>query len=161
MEYARPNLLVMEFIEGQPFHEAVNQIEDPQIRNEIADRFLNIFVHMFHDLHELHADPHPGNFMLDDQHRIVLLDFGCIRTFDPYWSDGVLRLLRAFWAEDMPAMESLYRELNFGTQDMTYPDHDVLQAYHDLILAPMKHRGPFVLPISKCTAMRAPLYANT
>ena len=26
---------------------------------------------------------------------------------------------------------------------MTYPDHDVLLAYHNLILAPMKHRGPF------------------
>ena len=26
---------------------------------------------------------------------------------------------------------------------MTYPAPDVLLAYHDLILAPMKHKGPF------------------
>ncbi|MEE2786481.1 MAG: AarF/ABC1/UbiB kinase family protein [Myxococcota bacterium] len=143
LAYTRPNLLVMEFIEGQPFDVGVNALPDPHLRNELADRFLRVFVYMFHDLHELHADPHPGNFLLDQDQNIVLLDFGCIRTFDPFYSDGVLRILRAFWDDDMVELSRIYRELKFGTETMTYPSHDVLRAYHNLILAPMKHHGPF------------------
>lgn len=36
-------------------------------------------------LRMLHADPHPGNYLFEDDGRVGLVDFGCVKRFDPYW----------------------------------------------------------------------------
>ena len=64
LEMCTPNLLVMEFIKGKPLTQAANSQLDQTQRNEIMKTFIKAFVHMFHEIHRLHADPHPGNFFI-------------------------------------------------------------------------------------------------
>jgi len=142
-EFTRKTVLVMEYIDGEPFHEAVNAIAEDEIRNGICKRFVEVFVYMFHDLHELHADPHPGNFLLDADRRIVLLDFGCIREFSVELADGMLHMLRCVWSGDMETLAQYYRHFQFGREGMEYPDGDTLRDYHDIILQPMIYDGDF------------------
>jgi predicted unusual protein kinase regulating ubiquinone biosynthesis (AarF/ABC1/UbiB family) len=136
-------VLTMEFIEGEKLDDALRRIDDPAVRDQIVTDFVDAFVSMFHDQHVLHADPHPGNFMLDAQGRIVLLDFGCTRAFDPALCDGILDLLMAFWDDDMAEMERLFRALGFGEPGVKYPDAEVLRTYHRIVLEPLMHDGPF------------------
>ncbi|MEQ1504020.1 MAG: AarF/ABC1/UbiB kinase family protein [Myxococcota bacterium] len=37
------------------------------------------------ELRMLHADPHPGNYLFEDDGRVGLVDFGCVKRFDRYW----------------------------------------------------------------------------
>lgn len=143
LELSRPNLLVMQFVEGQKFDDAVIAIEDRDRRSALVSRFVELFVFMFHELNELHADPHPGNFMLTPDERIVLLDFGCIRSFRPALADGVLEMLVAFWDDDMDALAAIFRRFGFGREGMTYPDAEVMRTYHRLILEPLLVDAPF------------------
>lgn len=143
MDYCRPTLLVMEFVEGQKIDDAMLAIDDPTERAEVAQRFIETFVFMFHELNALHADPHPGNFLLAPDGDLVLLDFGCVKDFAPEIPDGVLDLLVAFWADDMAEMERLFRQHGFGKDGGNYPDHDVLRAYHRMILEPLLEDAPF------------------
>ena len=39
-----------------------------------------------------HADPHPGNILIQPGPRIVLLDFGLAKDFPPAFRDGIVRL---------------------------------------------------------------------
>jgi predicted unusual protein kinase regulating ubiquinone biosynthesis (AarF/ABC1/UbiB family) len=142
MAYSRETVLVMEFLAGTPFDEAVIAIEDAQERNAICTRFIEIFVHMVHDINLLHADPHPGNFFLDEQQNIVLLDFGCIRALDVQLADGLLRMLRCLWDDDMDTLTQYYRDFKFGREGMEFPDNEVMRDYHQLILYPMIYEGP-------------------
>jgi predicted unusual protein kinase regulating ubiquinone biosynthesis (AarF/ABC1/UbiB family) len=142
-ELTRGQLLVMEFVEGVPFDEGLNAIPDPVERNAIAKRFVSLFVHMFHELQLLHADPHPGNFLLDDENNIVLLDFGCVREFDEKVADGILELLVAYWADDVDRMKTVYREQGYGSPNMSMPSNEQLRRYHRMILEPMTHDAPF------------------
>jgi predicted unusual protein kinase regulating ubiquinone biosynthesis (AarF/ABC1/UbiB family) len=32
-----------------------------------------------HYLKQVHADPHPGNFLIDKNDKLVAIDFGCIK----------------------------------------------------------------------------------
>lgn len=142
-EYTARTVVTMEYIAGGKLDEVLLTLDDAEEKDRLITRFVETFVWMFHEHYVLHADPHPGNFLLDEQKNIVLLDFGCVKTFDPELCDGVLHLLRHFWEGDMHAMEQRFRMMGFGTPDAKFPDHEVLRAYHDLILAPIKHDAPF------------------
>lgn len=136
-------VLVMEFCAGEKLDDAINAIADAEERNAIALRFVTLFVTLFHDHHALHADPHPGNFLLAPDGAIVLLDFGCVRDFEPRVADDILRMLVAFWDDDMPRLEALYKRLGFGRPGMEWPDHETLRAYHRMILEPIAEDAPF------------------
>ncbi len=138
-----PSVLMMDFISAEPFVDGINARTDPALRDAIASRFIELFAYMFHDLNELHADPHPGNFMLDSDDNIVLLDFGCVRAFDPNQADNVLRMLRAFWDDDMTRLTDLYRVMGFGSEGMEMPDEEAMRTYHGLILEPLATHGKF------------------
>lgn len=136
-------VLVMGFCEGDKLDEAINAIDDPARRDAIAHRFVELFVHLFHERHTLHADPHPGNFMLAPDGAIVLLDFGCIRDFDEALADDVLRMLVAFWDDDMTRLKALLKRTGFGRDDMIWPEDDVLREYLGMILEPIATDAPF------------------
>jgi len=142
-EYVRPTVMVMEFVDGRPFDEAVNEIEDVDKRNLLATRFVETFVYMFHDLNVLHADPHPGNFMLDSDDNIVLLDFGCVRDFSAEMADSVLHMLDAYWTRDIRRLTRIAQKIGFGRDDTAPPEPDVFAEYLDMILEPLANYGPF------------------
>jgi predicted unusual protein kinase regulating ubiquinone biosynthesis (AarF/ABC1/UbiB family) len=143
LDYCTAELLVMEFMEGQPLVKAIQQIPSYEQRSKIAKRFVDIFVYAFHDLYEINIDPHPGNFLLNQNHEIVLLDFGCIKTFDPMYTDGILKVLVAFWEDDMPKLKAELKALHFGRDGMAFPSDDAVRTHHQMILAPMAKREAF------------------
>ena len=139
-----PELLVMEFMRGAPFHEGVNALPSAEERAALARVFIESFVYMFHDLNRLHADPHPGNFLLDEEGRLVILDFGCVRPFAPEVGDGVLRVLLSFWAGDAAGQERALLDLGFGGKPgAPLPTAEEIAAHHALILQPLARCEPF------------------
>ena len=143
-EWTRENVLVMEFMEGRKLDDALETME-PDQRNAMLERWLAIFVWMFHELFALHADPHPGNFLIDDDNRLVLLDFGCVKSFDPKFADGMLEIVVATWDDDPYRALDVYEELNFGGEsfDPAKIDVGLIRQYHRIVLAPFLAEGPF------------------
>ncbi len=142
-EYTAEQVLVMGFCEGEKLDDGINAVEDPARRDALATRFVELFVHLFHERFTLHADPHPGNFMLAPDGRIVLLDFGCIRDFDEELADDILRMLVAFWDDDIPRLKALLKRRGFGQAGMVWPEDEVLREYLQMILEPIATPGPF------------------
>ena len=134
-ELCAPGILTMDYLAGVPLPEACRELPVEE-RSEVGELFIELFIHMFHELHALHGDPHPGNFLLDDERRIILLDFGCVRDFDPETGDQVLRALVATDRGDAQGAFNTLRELGFGRPDAKLPTPDQLLAHHQLILAP-------------------------
>jgi ubiquinone biosynthesis protein len=59
------------------------------------------------------ADPHPGNLLVRDDGRLVLLDFGCARVLDLAARRRYASLLVAFVAGDADRAAALLHELGF------------------------------------------------
>jgi predicted unusual protein kinase regulating ubiquinone biosynthesis (AarF/ABC1/UbiB family) len=81
-------VLTQGFAEGRGFYDFVEHA-DPEARNRAGAHlfrlaFRNIFHHGL-----LHGDPHPGNLLFPDDRgdRVVQLDYGCVRFFDPTFVD--------------------------------------------------------------------------
>jgi predicted unusual protein kinase regulating ubiquinone biosynthesis (AarF/ABC1/UbiB family) len=56
---------------------------------------VELFHFQLRRVHALHADPHPGNVLLTDDHRIALLDLGMVGHITPQLQENLLQLLLA------------------------------------------------------------------
>ncbi len=62
----------------------------------------------------VHADPHPGNFLVTADGRIAVLDFGCVLRLSLDERQGYARLMLALGTDDSAAAERELRALGFG-----------------------------------------------
>lgn len=87
-EFCSKRVLTLERIEGPTVHEFVNR--DEPIPQDVAFRIgeqLTRAVYGPFFLHRvIHADTHPGNFIVRDDGRLGILDFGAVKRFSvPFW----------------------------------------------------------------------------
>lgn len=144
LEHTRKNVLVMQYMEGEKLDHALERME-PDARDEMLYRWLALFVWMFHELNELHADPHPGNFLLQEDGTLALLDFGCVKHFEPRFADGMMEVVTTTWSDEPERALEIYEELGFGDArlDISKIDPHVLAEYHGIVLAPFIQPGEF------------------
>jgi len=62
---------------------------------EIADRLIDAFMHQIFDEGVFHADPHPGNILVESDGTIVLIDLGSVGRIGPGHRAAVLDMLAA------------------------------------------------------------------
>ena len=72
-------ILCMEWLDGLQIDEFFNESIDQKIRNKIGQTLWDFYFHQMHELRFLHADPHPGNFLIDQDFAINVIDFGCMK----------------------------------------------------------------------------------
>ena len=109
-------VLTMEFLEGTKLDVAIDGIEDRETRDDVAVRFSSVFVWMFHEAQVLHADPHPGNYLLMSDGRFAFLDFGCMRAYPAEFTDGWLDILVAKWSHRPERLPELFGKVGFAAQ---------------------------------------------
>ncbi|MGM0575683.1 MAG: ABC1 kinase family protein [Myxococcota bacterium] len=137
-EWTRRNVLTMEYVRGRKLDEALHEMPAGEEKDALLARFIDTYAWMFHELHELHADPHPGNFVLEEDGGLVVLDFGCVKRCDPAFADGILDIMDACWQRDDERAARRYRELGFGRNDAPEKIYDptLLRRYHEIVLEP-------------------------
>jgi predicted unusual protein kinase regulating ubiquinone biosynthesis (AarF/ABC1/UbiB family) len=116
-ERSTARLLVMAYEPGVRLTdvEALRQLGlDPR---DLARRLVELFcdqilVHGF-----FHADPHPGNILVQPDGRLVMLDFGLAKDLPPGFTGGIARLTAAILAGDRASVATAFRALGFKTRD--------------------------------------------
>ena len=89
-EYSSAKILTMEWIDGLHLSEFAKQNTDRALGNRIGQALWDFYMFQMHALKQVHADPHPGNFLVDKQGNLVAIDFGCIKKvpmefYTPYF----------------------------------------------------------------------------
>src|SRR5690554_2224838 len=100
---------------------------------------------MFHECFEMHADPHPGNFLLSADDELIMLDFGCVKRFEPAFTDGLLDVLDACWQDEPWRATHGFMRLGFGSGTLRAEqiDDDAMRRYCEILLAPFLKDEPF------------------
>ena len=79
-EYSTDRIISMEWMNGLHLTEFAAQNNDPVLANKIGQALWDFYMYQIHVLRKMHADPHPGNFLVSKEQELIALDFGCMKS---------------------------------------------------------------------------------
>jgi predicted unusual protein kinase regulating ubiquinone biosynthesis (AarF/ABC1/UbiB family) len=74
-----PKIITMSWLEGQHLKEFLLTNPSQELRNSIGQALWDFYNFQQHELRAVHADPHPGNFLITPEGKLGVIDFGCIK----------------------------------------------------------------------------------
>jgi predicted unusual protein kinase regulating ubiquinone biosynthesis (AarF/ABC1/UbiB family) len=137
-ELSTRRLLTMGWAEGRPMLTYKGgRVEE---RNHLADAMFRAWYVPFYGYGVIHGDPHLGNYTVRSDLGINLLDFGCIRIFEPSFVQGVIDLYWALVRGDRDLAVHAYETWRFT--GLTSEVIDVLNEWAAFVYAPLMEDRP-------------------
>jgi len=78
-ELSSKRIITMDWMDGIHLSEFSNLNSDQKLSNKIGQALWDFYMFQMHKLKAVHADPHPGNFLIDKEYNLIAIDFGCIK----------------------------------------------------------------------------------
>ena len=72
-------IITMDWMTGLHLSEFTKENTDQEKSDKLGQALWDFFMYQIHILKKVHADPHPGNFLITKNNELVALDFGCIK----------------------------------------------------------------------------------
>ena len=97
-ELSAKRVITMSWIEGMHLKEFLATNPSQQLRDRIGQALWDFYNYQQHELRAVHADPHPGTFMITPDGKLGVIDFGCIKEmpdsfYYPFFSSTSTDLL--------------------------------------------------------------------
>ncbi|GAB4511609.1 MAG: AarF/UbiB family protein [Allomuricauda sp.] len=73
-------ILTMDWMEGKHLGEFTKTDFDSELGNKLGQALWDFYMFQIHALRRVHADPHPGNFLVSGAGELIAIDFGCIKA---------------------------------------------------------------------------------
>jgi predicted unusual protein kinase regulating ubiquinone biosynthesis (AarF/ABC1/UbiB family) len=109
-------------VEGLHLKEFLNTKPSQALKNKIGQALWDFYNFQQHELRAVHADPHPGNFMITPDKKLAVIDFGCIKEIPEDFYHPFFALIQPGLMEDKAATIDAFRKL-----EMIQPDDDSKQ----------------------------------
>ncbi|WP_026704191.1 ABC1 kinase family protein [Flavobacterium soli] len=78
-ELSSKKILTMDWMEGEHLSEFTAHNTDRKKGDKLGQALWDFYMFQIHKLRQVHADPHPGNFLIDKEANLIAIDFGCIK----------------------------------------------------------------------------------
>ncbi|MEA1787554.1 AarF/UbiB family protein [Arenibacter sp. GZD96] len=73
-------ILTMDWMQGQLLGDFTKTDFSPELGKKLGQTLWDFYMFQIHGLKKVHADPHPGNFLVNENHELTVIDFGCIKS---------------------------------------------------------------------------------
>ncbi|WP_405570287.1 ABC1 kinase family protein [Winogradskyella sp. Asnod2-B02-A] len=88
--FSSERIITMDYMKGEHLSEFVGHNTDQDKANKLGQALWDFYMFQIHQLKKVHADPHPGNFLISEEGNLIALDFGCMKTipnefYKPYF----------------------------------------------------------------------------
>ncbi|MFS4417658.1 ABC1 kinase family protein [Maribacter sp. 2307ULW6-5] len=89
-ELSSARIITMDWMHGQHLGEFVKTDFPEDLGHALGQTLWDFYMYQIHGLKKVHADPHPGNFLISDAGELIAIDFGCIKEipdsfYTPYF----------------------------------------------------------------------------
>ncbi|WP_405295356.1 ABC1 kinase family protein [Algibacter sp. Ld11] len=78
-EFSSDKILTMDWMEGLHISEFTKKNNDTSVSNQLGQALWDFYMFQMHNLKKVHADPHPGNFLVSPDNQLIAIDFGCMK----------------------------------------------------------------------------------
>lgn len=110
-EYSSERIITMDWIEGKHLKEYLETDPDYESRQKIGQGLWDFYDHQVHELKQVHADPHPGNFLMQPNGKLGVIDFGCVKEIPEDFYKGYFKLIRKDIVKNDNEIEEAFLEL--------------------------------------------------
>jgi len=73
-------IITMDWMYGRHLSEFTKTDFSRDTGNKLGQTLWDFYMYQIHGLRKVHADPHPGNFLVSDRETLIAIDFGCIKS---------------------------------------------------------------------------------
>ncbi|MGE0325691.1 MAG: ABC1 kinase family protein [Polyangiaceae bacterium] len=137
-DFCAEQVLVSEWVDGKPLLAALDEAQasgDQARVSSVLERLLSTYVEQILVHGEFQADAHPGNFLVQADGTLVLIDFGCVRRLTPKMRRGFGQIFGAALQGDSSQVAEELADLGFRTQS---GKPDTLLAFADIMLGDLR-----------------------
>lgn len=128
-ELSGKRVITMSWLDGLHLKEFLLTNPSQELRNQIGQALWDFYNFQQHELRAVHADPHPGNFIITPDGKLGCIDFGCIKVlpdefYYPFFSSTstalmenkeetikAFRQLQMILPDDSPVQVEFFAEL--------------------------------------------------
>lgn len=139
-EFSSKRILTMDWIDGKHLKEFLKSNPTQELKNKIGQRLWNLYDFQVNNLRAIHADPHPGNFIIQEDGTVGLIDFGCVKRIPEEFYAKYFQLINSRVVNDDEKLRALFFDLEFifrdepkEVQDLFF---DVFKTSMELLIRP-------------------------
>ncbi|RFC55033.1 ABC1 kinase family protein [Brumimicrobium aurantiacum] len=132
-EFSSDRIITMDWMNGKHLSEyTFNEANS----NKIGQALWDFYMYQIHKLNKVHADPHPGNFMISADEKLIALDFGCMKTIPKEFYTPYFELTQSETLNDKKLFEAKILELEIIKATDTEEEKSFFtEMFHELLTA--------------------------
>lgn len=133
-EFSSEKIITMDWMTGIHLSEFTAINTDKEVGDKLGQALWDFYMYQIHVLRKVHADPHPGNFLVDDQNRLIALDFGCMKIIPEEFYVPYFELINKNVITDKALFNQKLFELEILRPDDTPSEIEYFtEMFHDLL----------------------------
>lgn len=133
-EFSSEKIITMDWMTGIHLSEFTAKNTDQEVGDKIGQALWDFYMYQIHVLRKVHADPHPGNFLVNDQNQLIALDFGCMKQIPEEFYIPYFELINKNVITDEALFNKKLFELEILRPDDTPAEVEYFtDMFHDLL----------------------------
>ena len=133
-EFSSEKIITMDWMTGIHLSEFTAKNTDQEVGDKIGQALWDFYMYQIHVLRKVHADPHPGNFLVDDQNQLIALDFGCMKQIPEEFYTPYFELINKNVITDEKLFNKKLFELEILREDDSPAEIEYFtEMFHDLL----------------------------
>ena len=127
-------IITMDWMEGIHLSEFAKSNTNQDFANSIGQSLWDFYLFQMHRLKKVHADPHPGNFLVSEEGQLIAIDFGCMKIIPDDFYTPYFELFNIEVLEDSTLFHNKLLELEILRKEDTQEEIEFLTAmFHDVL----------------------------
>ncbi len=126
-ELSAERIITMDWLEGDHMREFIAKNPSQEVRNQIGQALWDFYNHQVHYLKQVHADPHPGNFLMRDDGTMGVINFGCVKVIPEDFYQQYFTMIRQDIIGREDELNRIFYELAFINDQDTEAEKKVFK----------------------------------
>lgn len=133
-EMSSERIITMSWMKGEHLSEFTAKPFPREEGDKLGQALWNFYMFQMHKLKAIHADPHPGNFLVDKDRNLIAIDFGCIKRVPEEFYVPYFELAKLENINDPEIFEQKLYELEILLPEDTPKEKEFFSAlFHELL----------------------------
>jgi predicted unusual protein kinase regulating ubiquinone biosynthesis (AarF/ABC1/UbiB family) len=151
--YCSRKVLTSTWLEGIAFDAFIGTNPTQSMRDRIGEALFDFYVGSLFKHALYNCDPHPGNYLILDDGRVGMIDYGCTRQFEQSFVAQLAKLTRAVHSDEHDLLHRAFLDLGMVRDGQSY-DFDTARDLVRAFYGPMLRDAVQAIDLGEAIGMR-------